>query len=569
MTVEIKVPYLGHNVPKATVVRWLKQVGDDLKTAESVVELEAEKAVIAIESPTDGTLLEIVASEGTVVKTEDLLGIAARLGENASEKLPAAVASPNPEVPPPSLSPAERNFPRRVVVIGGGPGGYSTAIKAAQKGATVTLIEKDKLGGTCLNTGCMPTKSYLNKADILARLAASPVFRGIQNAAIDMPQLVASTCRAVDDLVQGIRLLMERYRIETVKGTAALTGFRKVSVQPDDDKRYSMEADAVVIASGSVPMDIPGVEVNGHRVHNTDTIWKLDYVPQRILIAGTGAVGVEFACIFSALGSQVTLVEILEQAMPGMDMEMADALSQALRQRGVELLTSTRILEAIDSESAVAATIGNSESHQTRKFDSVLIAAGRRPAVEDLGLANADVRTEGGTIVVGPDMQTDSPGIYAVGDVVGQPMLAHAAFHEADVAVANIFGADWRVDYRRIPYCVYSYPEVASIGLTEEKARAVVPRCKTVRFPFAANGKAKVSGEADGKVKIIYDEDLGEILGAHIIGAHATELIATLATAVSAELSIDEVATVVMAHPTLSEAMAEAAQMALGHAIHI
>jgi dihydrolipoamide dehydrogenase len=318
-----------------------------------------------------------------------------------------------------------------------------------------------------------------------------------------------------------------------------------------------------------VPSDIPGVAVDGSCIHNTDTIWTLDHVPARLLIAGSGAVGTEFACIYNALGASVKLVEVLDKAMPGLDREIADVLSVSLHKRGIDLMTATGILKAEISDGVVSATLGNGETESTESFDCLLVAAGRRPEIEGLDLKQAGIATDRGAIVVGPDMRTSADHTYAIGDVTGPPMLAHAAFHEADVAVDNIFGATRRVDYRKIAYCVYSYPEVGSVGLTEEQARDAYPDCKISRFPFKANGKAMVCGETEGMVKIIFEDTLGELLGAHIIGEHATELIANFATAVSSELTIDEIAATVMAHPTLSEAMAEAAQAGVGHALHI
>jgi dihydrolipoamide dehydrogenase len=415
----------------------------------------------------------------------------------------------------------------------------------------------------------MPTKAYLSKAKVLEQLSASEMFVGSEEVRLDMKQLMAFKDSAVGDLTNGLSLLMKRYRIKVVNGTATLSGPKKVSIQPQASEPFEIEADAVVIAAGSTPANIPGVEVDGRLVFNTDTIWDLDSVPKRMLIAGSGAVGVEFACIYNALGAKVTLVEILEQAMPGLDREIADELAKSLKARGIDLLTGTGIMKARKTNSRVYATLGNGRAGQERAFDCLLIATGRRPVIGGLGLGTAGVATQRGAITVGPDMRTSVADVYAIGDVVGPPMLAHAAFHEADVAVANIFGTSMRTDYRKIPYCVYSYPEVGSIGWTEEQAKKQNPRCKTARFPFSANGKAMVCGETEGIVKLIFNDDLGEILGVHIIGEHATELIANFSTALSAELTIDEVAAAVMAHPTLSEAMAEAARAALGHALHI
>jgi dihydrolipoamide dehydrogenase len=570
MPFEIRVPYLGHNVEKASVIRWLKAEGQILKEKEVIVELEAEKAVMEIESPVEGTLAGIYTPEGSQVKPGDLMGIVAVAGDTdaIAEPLREQRDAPADKASgPPSVEVHET--PKRIVIIGGGPGGYTAAIKAAQGGAAVTLVEKAKLGGTCLHTGCMPTKAYLSKAKILEQLCASKMFSGSEGVHLDIKKLMIAKDSAVGDLTNGLALLMKRYRIKVENGTATLSGPKKVSIQPQGEAPFEIEPDAVIIAAGSTPAGIPGVEVDGRRIHNTDTIWNLNSVPKRMLIAGSGAVGVEFACIYNALGAKVTLVEILEQAMPGLDREIAAELGKALKARGIDLLTATGIMQARKTDARVYATLGNGTAGKERAFDCLLIATGRRPEINGLGLETAGVATHRGAISVGPDMRTSAVDVYAIGDVIGPPMLAHAAFHEADVAVANIFGSSLRTDYRKIPYCVYSFPEVGSIGWTEEQARKQNPRGKTARFPFNANGKAMVCGETEGMVKLIFDDDLGEILGVHIIGEHATELIANFSTALSAELTIDEVAAAVMAHPTLSEALAEAARAALGRALHI
>ena len=570
MPVAIKVPFLGHNVEQGTISQWLKKEGAKISANEAVVEIEADKAIIEIEAPAAGTLARITIPEGSLVKPDDILGYIAEPGETFTQTETSAppeiesdldiAAAPQDEAP--------TALPR-IVVIGGGPGGYTAAIKAAQKGAHVTLIEKAKLGGTCLHTGCMPTKAYLAKAKILEQLAASQVFRGSQEVTLDMPQLIDFTNQAVGNLTNGVKALMKSNQIEVVGGRAHFLDLKKVHIQPDKGVSYEVEPDAVIIAAGSVPMEIPDVTVDGERIHNTDTIWKLDTVPPNLLVVGSGAVGVEFACIYNAMGATVTLVEMLDMAMPGLDREVADTLAKSLEKRGIILRTATAIKQTMVKGRKVHATLTHEGKKTVEKFDCVLVAGGRRPEINGLALDKAGIQTGHGAITVGPNMATNTPHVYAIGDIIGPPMLAHAAFHEADVAVANIFGNGMRVDYRKIPYCVYSFPEVGSVGLTEEQAQSKQPNCQTARFPFHANGKAMVCGETEGMVKLIYDEALGEILGVHIIGEHATELVANFATAISAELTIDEVAATIMAHPTLSEAMAETAQAALGHALHM
>lgn len=570
MPIEIKAPFLGHNVEKGTLSQWLKSEGQDVKASEIIGEIEAEKAVIEVEASATGTLASIIVPEGSLVKPNEILGYIAEPGESFAK--PETTAPPQAETVQ-ETAPVQQGElgaePPWIAVIGGGPGGYTAAIKAAQRGAKVTLIEKAKLGGTCLHTGCMPTKAYLAKAKVLEQLAASKIFDGSQGVKIDMKQLMDFKNQAVGKLTNGIKSLMKSNQIEVVGGTAQFTDEKRVLIHPDQGSSYEIDPDETIIAAGSVPMDIPGVTVDGKLIHNTDTIWKMEKVPRKLLVAGSGAVGVEFACIYNALGASVTLVEMLDIAMPGLDREIADTLSKSLANRGIELLTSTAIQKTEIKGQKVRASLNQKGQETVKIFDCVLVACGRRPEVSGLGLSRAGILTDRNAIATGSDMRTNIPHIYAIGDIIGPPMLAHAAFHEAEVAVGNIFGSGMRADYNKIPYCVYSFPEVGSVGLTEEQTQEVFPNYKTARFPFYANGKAMVCGETEGMVKLIFDETLGEILGVHIVGEHATELVANFATAISAELTIDEVAGTIMAHPTLSEAMAEAAQAALGHALHL
>ncbi len=579
MPFEIKVPYLGHNVESATINQWLKSEGDEVTEGEALLELEADKAVLEVEAPDSGILAAILKPEGSSVHPEMVIGTIAEPGEKIEKPVdPGKTVTVTRDVDPPATTvessatalAATGKVPEQVVVIGGGPGGYTAAIKAAQRGATVTLVEKAKLGGTCLHTGCMPTKAYLAKARIINQLAeAKDIFAGSTGVKVNLKKLMTFKDKAVTNLTNGVKSLMKSNKIEVIAGEASFKDPNTLKIKPQKGKAYEMETEAVIIAAGSVPIEIPGVKTDGKLIHNTDTIWGLGTVPKKLLIAGSGAVGVEFACIYNAMGSDVTIVEMLDDAIPGINRETAETLTRSLFKKGIKLLTSTAITGTKKRGTKISAVLKKGDSENSESFDCVLVACGRRPESSSLNLESAGVNTEKNAIAVGADLQTSRENIYAIGDIIGQPMLAHAAFYEAEVAIANIFGEPTRVDYSKIPYCIYSFPEVGSIGLTEDQAKEKVPAYKTAQFPFIANGKAMVCGEIEGLVKILYDEALGEILGVHIIGEHATELIATFATAMTGELTIDEMADTLMAHPTLSEAMGEAAQAALGRALHL
>lgn len=570
MAIEIKVPYLGHNVENATVSQWLKAEGEKVTEGEIILELEADKAVLEVESPATGTLAGISAQEGSTVNPGAVIGFIAEEGESVETAQVKELAEAPKTVSSNAPLAAAEQIPARIVVVGGGPGGYTAAIKAAQRGASVTLVEKGKLGGTCLHTGCMPTKAYLAKAKVIEQLAeGGDVFSDTKSVKIDLKQLMKFKDKAVGNLTNGVKSLMKSNKIEVIEGRATFKGPKTLAIEPAKGKGHDLEADAVIIAAGSVPIDIPGVEVDGKRIHNTDTIWDLDRIPQKMLIAGSGAVGLEFGCIYNALGSKVKIVEMLDDAVPGIGRDVADILVKSLSKKGIDIQTSTAIVKTETKGKTIRATLSAGDSETIEEFDAVLIACGRRPQTSNLGLENAGIKTEKSAVEVGADLKTSLDGVYAIGDIIGQPMLAHVAFHEADVAVDNMFGGNSTVNYRNVPYCIYSFPEVGSVGLTEEVAKERAPGYKIAQFPFVANGKAMVCGETTGMVKIIFNEKLGEILGAHIVGEHATELIATFATAISGELTVDELADTILAHPTLSEAMGEAAQAALGRALHL
>ena len=458
-----------------------------------------------------------------------------------------------------------------VVIIGGGPGGYVAAIRAAQLGMRVAVVERDKVGGVCLNYGCIPTKALLRNAEIVNLIKRGKEF-GItfDNVRFNFKEAVKRSQRAAQRLSKGVEFLLKKNQITLIPGAARLLSAKRLVILGEGGvARDEVQAERVILATGSRPKLIPGVEVDGRRVITSTEALLLDEAPRSMAIIGAGAVGVEFADIYNAYGTEVTLIEMMPRILPLEDAEISEILAKAFSKKGIRVMTSTRV-EGIDVEGAGATVRVSRDGRMEQvRCDTLLVAIGRAPNIEEIGLEEVGVELENGFIKVNERFETSTPGIYAIGDVVGQPLLAHAAMAEGIAAVEGMAGMEASVNYRNIPSCTYCHPQVASIGLTEEKAIEQGYKVKVGRFPLIANGKAICMGEPEGMVKVVAEARTGEILGVHIIGAEATELIAEAGLAKALEATPLEVALTVHAHPTMSEALAEASLAALDRAIHI
>ena len=461
-----------------------------------------------------------------------------------------------------------------LIVIGSGPGGYVAAIRAAQLGMSVAVVEKDpKFGGTCLHRGCIPTKALLHTASMLEEIKKASNI-GIQ---VDAPELDLKKAHAykngvVNKNAKGIEFLFKKNKIKGIQGFGCLVGPNHVEVtstSDDDASKVVLEGKHILIATGSVPRAIPVAPTDGVKVIDSDHALQLDHVPKSMVVLGAGAVGTEFASIFSAFGSQVTLVEMLPRLLPIEDEEVSSELRRAFRKRKIEVMTDTKLVKVEPNDDGVLLALEREGLSTGLAAEVLLVAVGRAPVSKDLGLEDLGVVLDRGYIEVNAFMQTAVPHIYAIGDVVNTPWLAHVASSEGILAAEHMAGQEVEgVNYDLVPSCTYCEPEVASVGMTEAQAREKGYEVEVGKFPFSALAKAGILGQTEGFVKIVRDTKYDELLGVHIIGAHATDLIAEACVAMRVESTTEELFRTMHAHPTLSEAVMEAAHAAFGHSIH-
>jgi len=457
-----------------------------------------------------------------------------------------------------------------VAILGGGPGGYVAAIRAGQLGLKTALIEKEKVGGTCLHLGCIPTKALLETAEVLllARRAGELGVR-VSEASLDLKAAMERKDRVVKKNLMGTESLLKKNKVVTIKGTGRLKAKDRIAVTDAVGGTSEVQAGAIVLATGSSVGSLPMAPVDGRVVLSSDDILSLDRVPESLLIIGAGAVGVEFASIYHSFGSKIILIEREPRLMPLEDAEISEALQRSFTRQGMEIMVSASIksvrVEGDQAWSEVEVQ-GKLERYHTER---VLMAAGRKPCTEGIGLEALGIAVERGLVRVSEYMETNVPGIYAIGDIVPGLALAHVASHEGIVAVEKIAGKrPHPLNYQAIPNCTYCHPQVASVGMTEAQARASGRAVKIGKFPFIANSKAGILGQGDGFVKAVADASSGEILGVHIIGVLATEQIAESVVARHFEATALELADVVHAHPTLAEATMEAMFATDGRSIH-
>ena len=546
------------------IVKWLKKEGDPVTEGEIILEIMTDKTSMEIEAEATGILLKIVHQDGETVPVTEVIGYIGDENESVDTLMPEEFEDTGAEESEEDKRMIRLEDNYHVAVIGGGPAGYVAAIKAAQLGAKVAIVEKGVFGGTCLNVGCIPTKTYLKNVEIIEhiKVAAS---RGIiidpSAIKVDMEKVQEFKNGVVRKLTSGVEGLLKSNGVEIFKGVGKINKNKDVVV----NDTQIIKADKIILAGGSkvAKVNIPGIE--NDKVLTSDDLLEIKEVPETLAVIGGGVIGTEMGQSFAGLGSKVTIIEMMDRIVANLDHEVSEELTRDIKKKGMEVITSARITEIVDKGDKLEIKIDGKESVIA---DRALLAIGRVPDVE--GVGEIKLETEKGKIKVDKYMETSVKGVYAPGDVNGIKMLAHVAFRMGEVAAENAVNGNHRsVKLLSAPSVVYTLPEVAMVGLTEEQARAKYDDIRIGRFNFSANGRALASSESMGFVKVIADNRYGEVLGVHIIGPAAAELITQASLIMEMEITVDEVVKTIYGHPTYSEAIFEAFADVLGEAVHI
>lgn len=574
MAIPVIMPKQGLQMTEGVLTRWLYPEGAVVLEGKPLFEMETDKLSIEIDAPASGTLLKIVRQSGETVPITETIAIIGQPGDDISVFLPgssvsATFVSAQTAATQTESSTAQDNetYDYDLVIIGGGPGGYVAAIRAEQLGLKTAVVEDKEMGGTCLNWGCIPTKSLLHSAEI-AHMARHSSAYGviIPEIQIDYPTIVHKKDQVVKQLRSGVEHLVKHHGGEIIRGRARFLDAHTLEVSAPANR--VIRAAQTIIATGSRPSKPPIPGIDGARILNSDAILEMTECPENLVIIGGGVIGVEFATVYSQLGKSVTIIEMMPEILPGTDRELITILRKNLEASGVRIITGAKVASLESAGQAICTYELNGEKTQIHA-DKILVAIGRKPNSEDLGLENAGVQVERGFIVVDERMATTTPSVFAIGDVTGKVLLAHVASEQGLIAAGNAAGGKHHMDYRIIPGCIYTDPELASVGLTEEAAQKQGLAIKIGRFPVSSNGKSKIVGVNDGLAKIITDATTGEVLGAHILAPRATDMIAEICVAMKLEATYDEIAGTIHPHPTVSEILMEAAQDVEQLSIHV
>ncbi|MDQ6950498.1 MAG: dihydrolipoyl dehydrogenase [Mariprofundales bacterium] len=607
MPIDLFMSQLSPTMTEGKIARWLKQEGDELVSGEVLVEIETDKATMEMEVVDEGTLHRILAPAGSVVAVGAPIAVIAEEDEAVAvdyqpqvDDTPAPVASPvaavvtsapsHLEVANVSAAPMEGAADEEhdgefnlkpsglfnadgeydLVVIGAGPGGYVAAIRAAQLGLKVACIESTHLGGICLNWGCIPTKALLHTGELVQtiRQHGKELGLGVSETTPDLAVAVARSRKISAKLNKGIGFLFKKNKVTHIEGFARFEGAEKLVVEKDG-VITPVTAKHVIIATGAKARAFPGMEVDAEVVITYKQALAPKGLPKELVIIGSGAIGMEFAYFYNAMGSKVTVIESADQVLPLEDAEISKVVARSFAKQGIKVVTGAMVSSA-RNEGGRGVVVYNKGDKEIRiEGDRVLVAVGVVGNTDGIGLEQTQIFVERNTIAVDGYYRTDQPGIYAIGDVIGAPALAHVASHEGVVCVEAIAGGrPHPVDYSNVPGCTYCQPQVGSTGLTEAQAKAQGIKVKVGRMPYAPNGKAMGLGETEGLVKTIFDAESGELIGAHIVGAEATEMIVSLGLARTLESTEAELAHHMFPHPTLSEMIHEAVLDSEGRAIH-
>ena len=458
-----------------------------------------------------------------------------------------------------------------VIVLGSGPGGYVTAIRAAQLGLKTAVVEKESLGGVCLNWGCIPTKALLKSANVFEYLSHAKDYGiEVKDAKPDFSGMVKRSRDTADSMSKGVQFLMKKNKIDVIEGTGTLKKGKKLDVKDGNGKTKEYSAEHIIIATGARSRELPSLKQDGKKIIGYREAMTLDKQPKKMVVVGSGAIGSEFAYFYQAIGTEVTLVEFMDNIVPVEDEEVSKQLQRSFKKQGMKVMTKSEVTKVDTSGKGCKVTIKTSKGEETVDCDIVLSAVGIAANIENIGLENVGIITDSGKIQVNDYYETNIPGYYAIGDCVPGPALAHVASAEGITCVEKIADHDPEpIDYKNIPGCTYCMPEVASAGYTEKQAKEAGYELKIGKFPFSASGKAKAGGNSEGFVKLIFDAKYGELLGAHMIGAGVTEMIAEIVSIRKLETTGHEIIKTVHPHPTMSEAIMEAAAAAYDEVIHL
>lgn len=563
MAKTVIMPKLGLTMTEGMVASWRKKAGDTVKVGDVLCEVSTDKLTNEVTAEEDG-VLQIIVAEGETVPVQTVLGVVGAAGEDVSALSGGSAAAG--KAPAASEVPAKSKKDVNAIVLGGGPGGYVTAIRLAQNGAKVTVVEKKNLGGTCLNVGCIPTKALYHSAELYHKLHGEAQANGIiiNEVSLDWSGVQKRRETVINTLVGGVKALLRANGVKVIEGTGRIVDDHTLEVDSDGMKTQ-MNYDALVLATGMIPkkIPIPGADLPG--VLTSTEVMTLTEKPESLCIIGGGVIGCEFASIYNAFGTKVTVLEALPEICAPLDDDLINAVKARFKKEKIDVYSgcSVQSISEVDGKMQV---VFNGTS---MVFDYVLMATGRKPATDDIGLENVGIKTERGFIEVDrATMRTVCPSIYAIGDCNGGIQLAHVASAEGTVAADTIMGLEPNVDFKAIPSCVYVMPEVATVGLNERDAKAQGYQVKVGKFPLSGNGKSLIEGDTDGFVKFVTDAATGEILGLHIIGPRATDLIGEAVLAIDLECTVEEIVAAIHSHPTVSEAIQEAAHAVNGSAIH-
>ncbi|MGE5604123.1 MAG: dihydrolipoyl dehydrogenase [Bacteroidota bacterium] len=573
----VLMPKMGMTMESGQIVKWLVKEGDRINKGDPIFEVETDKVALEVESLVAGTLLKIYYGPGETLPINHPIAFIGEPGEAIPDVNTLSAGASTEEGSPKSGNKQEEddskavnktglNFDSDLVVVGGGPGGYVAAIRAGQLGAKVILVEKDNVGGTCLNLGCIPTKALVRNAEIWRNIKESGKMGiEVKEASFDWNKIKERKNQIVAKLVGGVKALLKRNQVELLKGVARIVDPNTVAIELADGTKKTVTTKYIILATGTVPMKL-NIEITPDtKIHDTNTIFYIPKLPKSIAIIGGGVIGAEFASIFNSFGVKVTIIELMPSILSMADNEVSSLITQEFSNNGIDILTGVKVkgVQKVNDRFRVML-----EDGKNVEAEEVLMAAGRKiedGAFKELGLK----RNSRGYVETNDKMQTSIDNIFAIGDITGTIQLAHVASAQGIVAAENIFGKGNPMEYEVIPNCIFTNPEVAWVGLTEQQAKDKKIPYKASKFPFFANGKAFTLGHTEGFVKIISDSRWNEILGVHIVGPEASSLIHEAVMVMKLEGTLEDVATTVHAHPTLAEAIMEAAAESLNKSINI